>query len=121
MDSFLTSLSLVHIIVHVKYDGNRRQHLTEAEKLKIVEMFKKGKKKIDIAKMFSVNRCIITKIIKRFDEYGTVKTVPRIGRRRKTTEKLDRRITSRIHFILLLTLKINWVWETLIAGQLVVV
>lgn len=42
--------------------------------------------------MFSVNRCIITKIIKRFDEYRIVKTVPRIGRPRKTTEKLDRRI-----------------------------
>ncbi|CAK9801639.1 Transposable element Tcb1 transposase [Anthophora quadrimaculata] len=71
----------------------RRQHLTETEKLKIVEMFKEGKKKIDIAKVFSVNRCIITKIIKRFDEYGTVKTAPRTGRPRKTTEKLDRRIT----------------------------
>jgi len=55
-------------------------------------MFKKGRKKIDIAKVFSVNRCIVTKIIKRFQEYGTVKTAPRTGRPRKTTQKQDRRI-----------------------------
>ncbi|CAK9820281.1 PiggyBac transposable element-derived protein 4 [Anthophora plagiata] len=67
----------------------RRQHLTEAEELNVVE----ARKIIDMAKVFSVNRCIITKIIKQFDEYGTVKTAPRTGRPRKTTEKLHRRIT----------------------------
>jgi len=42
----------------------RRQYLTETEKQKVVEMFKKGQRKIDIAKVFNVNRCIITRIIK---------------------------------------------------------
>jgi len=55
----------------------RRQYLTETEKQKVVEMFKKGQRKIDIAKVFSVNRCIITRIIKRFQECGTVKTASR--------------------------------------------
>lgn len=70
----------------------RRQYLTETEKQKVVEMFKKGQRKIDIAKVFSVNRCIITRIIKRFQEYGTVKTASRTGRPRKTSQKIDRRI-----------------------------
>lgn len=52
-----------------------------------------GKKKIDIAKGFSMNHCIITKIIKWFDKYGTVKMEPRTGKLLKPTEKLDRRIT----------------------------
>jgi len=68
----------------------RKQHLTETERQKVVEMFKKNQKKINIAKV-TINRCIITKIVlfitlniitkivlfitlKRFQEYKTVKT-----------------------------------------------
>jgi len=58
-----------------------------------LKYFKKGRKKIDIAKVFSVNRCVVKKIIKRFQEYGTVKMAPHTGRPRKTSQKQDRRIT----------------------------
>ncbi|XP_017754887.1 PREDICTED: uncharacterized protein LOC108547051 [Eufriesea mexicana] len=72
----------------------KTQYLTDAEKLKIIKTFKKDKEKTDIAKVFSTNRCIVTKIIKRFDGYETVKAAPRTGRLRKTTENLDRRIAT---------------------------
>lgn len=45
-----------------------------------------------LQKYLGLNRCIITKIIKRFQESLTVKIAPRIGGPRKTTQKLDRRI-----------------------------
>lgn len=50
-------------------------------------MFKESQRKIGIAKIFNVNRCIITKIIKWFQEHRTVKTAPR-----KINQKLNRRI-----------------------------
>jgi len=33
----------------------RRQHLIESEKQKVIKMFKKDQKKIDIAKIFGMN------------------------------------------------------------------
>ena len=54
----------------------KRQHLTETMKERIVKMFKEGQRKVDIAKVFGVNRCVITKIIKRFQEHRTIKTAP---------------------------------------------
>lgn len=54
-------------------------------------MFKKGQKKIDIAKVFDINRCIITNIIKWFQKPENIKTVLQTGRLRKTSLKLDGR------------------------------
>lgn len=70
--------------------------------------------KINITKVICNNRCIITNVIKRFQERKVPQT-------RINKEKLDRRIarlSKVIHFILLSRLKIKWKSETLATGQL---
>ena len=69
-----------------------RNHLSDREKQRILMLFHKGKSKIDIARLYNINRCVVTKIIKRFDERGTVRTARRNGRPRKTTIRTGRKI-----------------------------
>lgn len=61
-------------------------------KFKIVNLFYKGESQISIAKKFGINKSIVSRLIKRYKASGTVENVNKGGRKRKTSERTDRKI-----------------------------
>lgn len=66
----------------------------EELKLKIINDFYAGVKQKTICEKYSMNKSVISKIIKKYRETGTVKTQHLGGRPRKTTQRQDNLIAS---------------------------
>lgn len=61
-------------------------------KLKIVELFNKGQTQASIARNLSINKSIVSRLIKKYKSTGTVEEANRGGRPRKTSHRTDRKI-----------------------------
>ena len=75
-----------------------RRKLSEDLKLIIIDKYKDGILQIDIAKSLNINKSIVSRLISKFRSTQSVKTLPRCGRPRATTQRTDSLIarTSKI-------------------------
>lgn len=69
-----------------------RTRYGKAFKLKIIELFNKGKSQINIAKQLNINKSIVSRLISKYKATGKVEEPNTGGRPRKTTERTDQRI-----------------------------
>ena len=59
-------------------------------KQKIVNLSQDGHSACEIAKILSMNRRTVAKIIKRYRERGSIENLPQSGRKKKTNIRTDR-------------------------------
>lgn len=70
----------------------RGVHYSIGLKQHIISAYKSGKSQKLISEVFGIKKDIVSKTIKRFNNRGVVTNLKRGGRKRKTTQKLERRL-----------------------------
>ena len=63
---------------------------------RIIKDYRKGVKQKEIATKYSINKSIVCRIIKRFNEGSPLETEPKGGRPRKTCRFADRKIIRHV-------------------------
>ena len=64
---------------------------------KVIELFKSGVRNVDISERLKMYKGTVSKIIRKYQEYGSTATRPRRGRPKKTNRVLDRYIKRLSH------------------------
>jgi len=88
-----------------------RRKLTEGEKWQIVGMRNTGQSLRQIAEHFGINHSVVSRLLKRHREDGTVKEHQRSGRPSKTSDRQNRALTCpamRQQFTTARTLHDDW-------------
>lgn len=70
----------------------KRPQISEALRGQIILLYRQGVSQVKIAKTIKCSRCAVQNTIKRFQQTGTYRNLPKSGRKRVTTAREDRLI-----------------------------
>jgi transposase len=72
----------------------KTKELKEIDRKEVEVLAKEGKSVRDIAKQLGIAKSTVQDTLMRLKRHGTLKSLPRSGRKRKTTSRIDRKILT---------------------------
>ncbi len=72
----------------------KNKELSEVDRKAIEVLSKEGKSEREIAKQLGRQKTTVHDTLVRLSKHKTLRSLPRIGRKRKTTDRIDRKIVT---------------------------